>query len=115
MTTFALSLDQIKAAAEMVKTGTYGMLYNGGADYEEMVWTGIQRLLISKGLDVPPDGKPGFRTYKALEQLAADGLADLNRRVGTELEKLESDAPETLDELETDEIDSARFRRLEKK
>jgi hypothetical protein len=73
-----------------------------------MVWVGIQRLLVAKGLDVSVDGTPGFRTYKALEQLATEGLADLGKRTGAELEKLEPEVDET------DEVDSARFRRLEK-
>jgi hypothetical protein len=106
-------MSEVESAAKMVKSGTYGMLYGGGVGSEEMVWTGIQRLLVAKGLDVSVDGKPGFRTYKALEQLATEGLADLDKRTGAELENLE---PEKLEPEadETDEVDSVRFRRLEK-
>lgn len=97
------TLLEIKSAAQQIKSASYGMLY-GGQQSDKMLWTGVQRLLIAKGIDPGPvDGIPGPLTRKALSRLLD------KERVTTP----PSTSATSIDEAT--EVDGARFRLLERK
>jgi len=136
------TLLEAKSAAKQVKNATYGMLYGSNPQMDEMLWTGIQRLLAAKGLNPGTvDGKPGPQTYEALSKLVTlregqelvvtaqakdwtgGSVARLfipNGKVRGLIGRVQSrtapapDVP-TNEANDTSEIDSARFRLLEKK